>query len=314
MRRSPLFAAASLVLVAAGCAPDSRGRAPAPADAAPAARTAWGETVVARVGAGVVTRERLDRRLRGEIMAAQRLGRPAPTPRRVLDALVDEELLVQEAVRQGALARDDDVRERLRRWLDGQQPASAPAAPSSQAVAEYWKAHQAEFPAVERLHVRHLLVRVSVTATPAERAAGRRRAEALHAAAVRRPTDFAGLARAKSDDPSAQFGGDLGQLGVAQLALILGPQLPAAQRDLAPGQIGPVLESRHGFHVFQLVARRPAGADAARDHEAAIAARLQGQARDRARQAALSTLRASNPVTIHEATLAAVAAGLGLKP
>lgn len=75
-------------------------------------------------------------------------------------------------------------------------------------------------------------------------------AEKLHALALRKPADFATLAREHSTAPHASSGG-LIYYATQQLP----PVLESAIAPLKVGSISPVVRSGYGFHIFKLEAR-----------------------------------------------------------
>lgn len=89
-------------------------------------------------------------------------------------------------------------------------------------------------------------------ATPAQKAALKKKADALRAQAT--AGNFAALARANSQDPqSAQRGGSLGIFPRGAMV----PQFQSALLALKPGQISPVVETEFGYHII----RRPTFAE-----------------------------------------------------
>jgi peptidyl-prolyl cis-trans isomerase SurA len=68
--------------------------------------------------------------------------------------------------------------------------------------------------------------------------------------------DFAQLAASFSAAPEALQGGDLGWRSAERLPAVF----VEAVKDLAPGQIGPIIHSPVGFHVVKLIDRRTAAA------------------------------------------------------
>lgn len=71
---------------------------------------------------------------------------------------------------------------------------------------------------------------------------------------IRKGENFADLARAYSQGPGAQDGGDIGTIKTKDMA----PGLEQATRDLQPGQVSEVLESANGFYVVKLLqVKRP---------------------------------------------------------
>jgi parvulin-like peptidyl-prolyl isomerase len=293
---------------AAGSRPDGGAGAGA---GALAARTPWGATVVARVGEGVVTGERLAQRLNLDRLEADRQGRARRDARAVLDALVDEEILVQEALRLGFLATDDDVRDRLvRRVIQTKAARDEQLKPTAAELRQFHQAHRAEFPAEERLHVRHLLVKVPAGATPAAVEVLRRRAEGLRREAAKgKPEAFDALVRQHSDDPTKGHGGDLGYLPLARWTVLFGADAPAALATTPAGGLAPLVRSRQGFHVIQVVDRQGKGADPLVVQRREILGRYLREVTEKRRGDMMAELRRGAQIAIDGATLEAVITG-----
>lgn len=262
-----LFAAATL---SAGCgkkkAPaekSSAGEVAAPAAAAPSNLTTWGETAMAWVGQGAVTTERLQRYLRLREIEAQRTGRPAPTALEVLEELVNDELLVQQAIREGMLASDDTARQRLIAALFQKHKLDQSGErPTDEVLRSYYESHRDQFPSVDRLRMRHILLRVDPNADDAVVAKVKAVAERVRAEAARAPADkFGEIAKKHSEDPSAVHGGELGFLPMDRWLLVFGPDFAAVSIGVKDGEVGPLVRSTQGFHVFQVVERKGADAD-----------------------------------------------------
>ncbi|SMC16348.1 periplasmic chaperone for outer membrane proteins SurA [Desulfacinum hydrothermale DSM 13146] len=81
-----------------------------------------------------------------------------------------------------------------------------------------------------------------------ERAAARQKAQEI-LAKLRDGADFAGLARAYSQGPGAENGGDIGYIKAKDLA---GP-LERVTRDLKVGGVSEVVESAAGFYIVKLL-------------------------------------------------------------
>jgi peptidyl-prolyl cis-trans isomerase D len=96
----------------------------------------------------------------------------------------------------------------------------------------------------EALAARHILVKVDPTASPEQKEAARKKAEAIRAEAT--PANFAKLA-AKSDEPgAAERGGDLGLFSTGMMVA----EFEKAVRDIKPGEISPVVLTSFGYHVI----------------------------------------------------------------
>lgn len=100
------------------------------------------------------------------------------------------------------------------------------------------------FNAGEAMAARHILVKVEPTATPEQKAAARKKAEAIRAEAT--VANFVKLT-AKSDEPgAAERGGDLGLFGKAAMV----PEFEKCVMAVKPGEITPVCETSFGYHVI----------------------------------------------------------------
>ncbi len=112
--------------------------------------------------------------------------------------------------------------------------------PTGEEIVDYYRSHGAEFARPERVRLRQVLVE---RRSEAERALGDLVAGA----------DFGQVARKYSRDPSAERGGDQGELAASDL--------PAAFAEvifrLQPGEVSPVVPADYGFHIFQVTARYP---------------------------------------------------------
>jgi len=101
---------------------------------------------------------------------------------------------------------------------------------------------------------RHLaVIFLPAPSAPEARQTVRRKAQDI-LARIRNGESFADLARAYSQGPGAQQGGDIGTIKAKDMA----PGLEQATRDLQPGQVSEVLESSNGFYVVKLLdVKRP---------------------------------------------------------
>lgn len=107
------------------------------------------------------------------------------------------------------------------------------------------------------LHVRHILVRVKGSITPAKPGKPELTdAEALEKAkAIRQRLvageDFAKVAKEESDDSSADKGGDIGEIGHGRTV----PQFETAAFDLKPGDLSEPVRTPFGYHIIQVESR-----------------------------------------------------------
>jgi peptidyl-prolyl cis-trans isomerase SurA len=107
---------------------------------------------------------------------------------------------------------------------------------------------------VEKIHTRHILIRYE-GAKNAPEDITRSKEEALTLAGEVRvalsadDADFEAIARERSEDGSAERGGDMGELGRGRLAA----EYESVAWDLAPGGISDPVETEFGYHIIQRV-------------------------------------------------------------
>jgi len=194
----------------------------------------------------------------------------------VLDQVIEQRLILQEARRLGAEATTQQLdeamtgikrnfptpaefemalaqrglteaalRDRLRTTITVQNiAAKVSAATVTEAeIQKQFQANRAQYDKPEQVHVRHILVESD--------------AEARFALArLNRGEKFEDLARQLSKDPgSKEQGGDLGFVSKGQLVPEFERAAFALQR---PGELSPVVKTQYGYHVIQFVARTAA--------------------------------------------------------
>lgn len=187
-------------------------------------------------------RETLAQRVRDAVTASVTVS-----PREVWDAYVAEtERASISYVRFAASdyrGQVDVTPEAVTEWMNANR---------EQVDAEYQRQSHRYRGLEEQVRARHILLRVDQNASEDERAAKRAQAQEL----LRRAQageDFVQLARAHSDDSSAQDGGDLGWFPRGRM---VAPFEEAAFSHQEPGLHGEVVESQYGFHVIQVLGRR----------------------------------------------------------
>lgn len=166
-------------------------------------------------------------------------------------ALVVHELLLQEARRLAIdpqpLSDDDGRRETEDEAIVRQLVAQEVVTPTADEAQcrRYYDNNWRRFRTADLHEVRHILIAAAPDDAGA-RAAARQRAADLIAMLTLQPTLFAGLAAMHSACPSAEVGGNLGQLGPGQTV----PEFEAAVATLTVGAVSPSpIETRYGFHI-----------------------------------------------------------------
>ncbi|MBI5067566.1 MAG: peptidylprolyl isomerase [Deltaproteobacteria bacterium] len=181
----------------------------------------------------------------------------------------------------------------IRKLLE-QETAAARLSVDDDEVRAFYAARPDLFTEPERIQVRHVLLAAPAGASEVERKKARRAAEKVRTAARRPGADFAALARAHSQDPSAAAGGDLGFIARGQMVA----PFEAAAFALRPGEISPVVETVFGFHVIQGGERRPGGQVPEERAREPIRQRLLGEKIERHRQDRIAALRGAARIEI----------------
>jgi peptidyl-prolyl cis-trans isomerase C len=204
------------------------------------------DTVVADVGGAPITLGMVADRLRD--LAAKLKGLPSPTMYRIaLDDLIQQRALAAKA-RELGLDKDSDGKRRVALATDQAMAGALVRRLVSQAITDK---------AIETLYADTIAgkpgpeeVRFRVIASASESDAS----AALSALA--KGGDFAAIARDKSQDPTAQSGGEIGYAPRDKLT----PEIGAVAFALAPGQVNafPVLSNGLWF-VIQVEGRRQQG-------------------------------------------------------
>ena len=135
----------------------------------------------------------------------------------------------------------------------------------------------------EKVHARHVLVRVEKDASDEQVAEARARIDAA-AARIQKGEDFAKVAKEVSEDPgSKDNGGDLGSFPRGQMV----PAFEDVAFKLSDGQTSEVVRTDFGFHVIRTEAHEPAKDRSFEEVSREIAEELANQ--DRARALARET-------------------------
>ena len=184
------------------------------------------------------------------------LAKPA-TVELILKTLMARRLLAQEAQANGSAVRPEV--QALRKVNDERilsdvrmLQIDAAGEPDEAALDAYARnKYQAEsklFEVPAQTHARHILITGDGEEPKAQ-------AEKL-LADIKGGASFEELAKAQSKDPgSAAKGGDLGFFAEGRMV----PEFDAALKDMKPGEVSAPLKTQFGWHLIQLVERRPAG-------------------------------------------------------
>lgn len=244
---------------------------------------------------------------------------------KALDALIDKELLWQEALKRGVVISDEVVQNQIdqtrqaiggaevfarrladagfdeagfteytRRELAAQQVFAdlvQVAAPDEQQVRAFFEEHRAEMSRPEQIQARHILIKVPQGADAATVEAARLRLEEMRVK-VTQGEDFASVARTGSEDATATVGGDLGYFPRGRMM----PAFDAAAFALAPGEVSAPVRTPLGWHLIYLQNHQEAADVSEVQGLEMVRAYLARQQNAQARLQVLATLRSSNRI------------------
>lgn len=121
-------------------------------------------------------------------------------------------------------------------------------------IAKFYEENGESFETPEQVRASHILVKVDAGASDEDKAAAKTKIEGL-LAQVKEGADFAELAKANSDCPSKEKGGDLDWFGKGQMV----KPFEEAAFALAEGAVSEVVETSFGFHIIKKTGAKEAG-------------------------------------------------------
>ena len=145
---------------------------------------------------------------------------------------------------------------------------------SDEDVAKFYEENIEEFETPESIRASHILVKVESATNEVEKAAAKAKIEGL-LKQVREGADFAELAKANSDCPSKEQGGDLGFFGKGAMV----PAFEKAAFALETNQVSDVVETPFGFHIIKLIERKAASKEPLEKVAKMIKSYLENQAK-----------------------------------
>jgi peptidyl-prolyl cis-trans isomerase C len=245
----------------------------------------------------------------------------------VVDQLIVQQLLWQEAKRRNFIVEDEFVdtrlqemksgfdteqafqfkiqaggfteetyREDIRQQVSVQRMISEGIAPgisiSDEEVEIFYEANMDQMQRPVAVHARHILIKPESAKPEAQQAAKDEAGEIL--AEIRAGADFVELATERSQAPSAPQGGDLGYFGPGQMV----EPFEKAAFVLQPGETSDVVQTQFGYHVIKVEDRRGGDALPLEDVADKISAYLTQQRLQAEVETLVTTLRDEGDVEI----------------
>jgi peptidyl-prolyl cis-trans isomerase C len=119
-------------------------------------------------------------------------------------------------------------------------------------VKAYYDNNPQFFKQPEKVKASHILIKVKPKASEAEKAEAMKKIQAIQEK-LKKGADFAEVAKASSEGPSAAKGGSLGYFGRGQM---VGPFEDTAF-SLEPGKVSDVVKSPFGYHLIKVMDKKP---------------------------------------------------------
>ena len=168
------------------------------------------------------------------------------TKRNVLDQIISEKLLIQEAKNRG-LEQDKDVLEQIKNTTEQilvqsliEKEIIGKVKVDDQEALTYYEENKDNFITKEQVYLYNILVETEEVAQDI--------LEKLKAGG-----DFIELAKEKSTGPSAAQGGDLGYVSKGDLI----PEIENVVFALEIGSISDIIKSQYGFHILKVTDKKP---------------------------------------------------------
>jgi hypothetical protein len=262
--------------------------------ATPRVGTALPEAAIASVNGVPIQSIDYDRALEA-LAADRRTPLTDADQRRVLDRLIDEELLVQKGLDLGLVRRDRRVRSDIVASVVESVVAEATTRePTDKELQDFFTQHRDSFLRPGRVRLRQILVRVSSSVDDATAYA--RASEA--ARRLRAGEDYATVSRALGDAPIAEP--PAGKLDPTTIREYLGPTVARSVAELAVATPSDPIRSSAGYHVVEVLEREPDEAPSLADIADEVRAELRRSNEDAALRTYVDGLRAAATVRVRE--------------
>ena len=249
-------------------------------------------TPIAVAGDWVITLGDLESRINQAMPQFRSRFATAEGRRMLLNSMIDNRLLYQEAIRQ-RLDQDPGIRERLQSFAEQLYSAELSkrllqgVAVSDQETRGYYDAHPEEFTTPEQVRARHILLKT-----------------AEEAAAVLKQLQKGGrfdeLAKTRSaDSRTAPNGGELGWLRRG----VMDPEFDKAAFGLEIGKLSGVVATGLGFHIIEVEEKRAAQVNPFELEKIRIIGQLKGAKQNQVYAEFKQKLRADARVVIRDELL-----------
>ena len=209
---------------------------------------------------------------------------------KLLDGMVKETLLMQEAEKQG-LEKDPEVQKNIEqakqqilvRALVEREVMDKIKSVDEAELKAFYDANKSQFQTSEKVRALHILVKTKTEADAIK-------------VQLDKGGDFAKLAQEKSIDPgSAANGGDLGFFAKGEMV----PEFEKSAFSLSTGKISAPIKSQFGYHIIKVEEKKPSGPMGFVEAKQYIERRLIGQKQREKLESWLAALEKTAKITTH---------------
>jgi peptidyl-prolyl cis-trans isomerase C len=220
-----------------------------------------------------------------EIEAAKNQLKAFVPPNKKLDEFLKENKISKEDIALGIKAE---------KYVNLQD--SKKTKPTQQEISKFYNDNRDKlFKAPESVHVRHILVAINKGDNDKVKAEKKEKIENLHKQLLN-GGDFAELARKNSDCPSKEAGGDLSFIRRGQTVKPFEDAAFSQKKDA----IGPVITTEYGYHIIQVLDRKPSKTIALDEVKNKISAYLEKQKQTKTLTDLLNKLKENAKIVVYK--------------
>jgi parvulin-like peptidyl-prolyl isomerase len=255
------------------------------------------DRIVAIVNDDIITLSELNttfepymKRIEAQLKGADKEKVVAEGKTAILNRMIDNKLIEQEAKKSGIVIKDDEIMSAVRDMLknknlqmpdllqalakdgvtfDGykhdlkdqmqrqqlvRREIRSKLVVTDDEIGDYYRQHRDEYEGKEAVRIRQILLPVPPGTDPAIRERARELAESI-LKRIKSGEPFEALATQFTQSPATAAGGDIGFVEKGHML----PEVEKVALNLRIGDVSPVIESSQGFYIIQVVDKRGAG-------------------------------------------------------
>lgn len=247
---------------------------------------------VAIINGSAIGKDEFDREMKlfteryGDRLGSLKDSEMLAVKKKILEGIIERELLFQESKRSGIRVEDDKIKEQLakikqqypseetfkevikrvnlteeevifqiRKGLSIQRLISErfdKIEVTEEEAKAYYDNNKEVFKTPEEVRASHILIKTDPGMDSAKRAEARKKIEKVRER-LRKGEGFAELAQEVSEGPSRSRGGDLGYFRKGQMI----KAFEDVSFAMEPGQVSDIVETRFGYHIIKVTGRKP---------------------------------------------------------